>query len=316
MQIQQSLGSAVESGRRENIVIVVRGFEEGDREVGVRGIEPAIRRETAVFLTTAGPEAENPRRISIDKLRKGYRVQRQTLKLEEGGVVAFSRAVRTGEGTYEAPWPEVLAYDRQQAKETLARFEYGCVVMFDEPKPDRSPGDLFVFHPERGFVAGTPDEVAAGTAEYFGAEAVRGHTLLVRAHPGDPGEQAPATQMPRALVVKDGDRWRAMSAEEAAGWASGCASRLAGSRAGCRFSVVPVSTWRLSKMLDPAKVRVPAMAYYTEAGGQRVYGARTTCVKLSGVPGDEERFVNAFFVEGPYGQRGGIDPDTLPVPGQ
>jgi|GEM_PF-6517423 len=320
MQIQNLPGDTARPDR-ENIVLVVRGYEERDGgRVGVRGVNPTTRREETVVLTASGPEAENPRRPALEKLRGGYRAQRRLLRLEEGGVIAFSRAARGADGVYEAPWPEVLAYDRESAKATLSRFEFGLVVMFDDPKPDRSPGDLFAFHPERGFVASTPDEVEAGVAGYLGGEGVRGQTLLVRMH--QEGRPPRSGHMPRALVTKEGDRWRPMTAEEAASWARACAVRLAEADGdGHRFSVLPVRTWRLSKMLDREKVQVPALAFYTEGDvGQRAYGARVTYVKFSGGAGDEEcvgeRFVNAFFVEGPYGQRGGIDPDTLPVPGQ
>ncbi len=316
--MQSNLGrvlSDADSGHRDNLVVVVRGFEEDGKETDVRGIEPRTRQEVRVALTTTGPEAENPRRISLAKLRDGYRVQRQIYRLEPGGVIAFSRAVSTGKGTYEAPWPEVLAYDHQQAKETCARFEHGMVIMAEDPKPDRSPGDLFVFQPENGFKADTPEKVSEGVAEFLSSPVRKctpagGRTFLLVARDcaGD-GNEKPRTRMQRSLITKDGDQWRPMDPDEAARWMLKSAKAMSLGWQECCFGVVPVEVYRLSKMLDPEKVRVPAMAFYATAA--RNYGARTVYVKLSGFPEDKERFINSFFVEGPYGQRGGLEPASL-----
>jgi hypothetical protein len=312
MQSNLNMALSGTDAPRENLVVVVRGFfevEGSGKGVGVQGINPSTRQKVVVFLTTTGPEAENPRRISLAKLRDGYRVQRQTYRLEPGGVIAFSRAVQTGKGVYTAPWPEVLAYDNQQAKETCARFKYGMVVMLEEPKPDRSPGDLFAFRPDIGFKADTPKEVSEGVAEFFASRRVQGHTFRIVAHVV--GEKKPQIRMQRSLIVKDGDQWRPMDAGEAASWARNCAKAMSLLQAVRCFSVMPVETYRLSKMLDPEKVRVPTKAYYRSVAGDREYGTRVTYVKLSGLPEDEERFINSFFVEGPYEQRGGVDPASL-----
>lgn len=176
-----------------NVTVRVKGFVQDGNEVGVQGVNVLTGEEATFWLTVSGKRAENENRESLKQLRDGIKRGRDDVrKLEIEGLVSFKSAFpKKGDGNhYWSTWPNVLAYNAEDAKKYVDYGKAAILTMhdtkdfFDESIPDSEKqkpwGKLTIYNdkPEHHVVGSNPDDLFDKVAAY--ANHIKAPAFLIR----------------------------------------------------------------------------------------------------------------------------------------
>lgn len=207
------------SGDGINLPVKVTGFVEDGGQVGVVGEALAgidKGREVSLFLTTTGHNAQNESRMPISKLRDGFKIGRDKYRLVPGGVVSFKGAFPKEPGQYIGLWPNVLAYNAQDAGQYVRHMDNAVVRLFE--KDGKHFGYALDLKGGEHFAARTGGELVDGVkafaARAAASDAKPSTAFLLRYLDGA------GAVLNYALVTntytKDNGNWRNMSPDETA----------------------------------------------------------------------------------------------------
>lgn len=305
----------------KNLAVKVAGFSQSSDGVGVVGTRIPDGEKVEVFLTTRGKMAENPRRNSIEKLRDGFKVQRTQYKLEPGGVVVFKGAFKPKGGTaYIASWPNVIAYNEEDAKKYYKMSEYGMMRLFHNAETDTWRGSYDSFAEPHIFTGKSADDLAAGAAGFV--EKFPRATFLIRAL-NERGEVIGFRQISKLFVDDGNGATRLMTPAEVGKTVAEAAAQM---NAPGGYSVLPglhypVSRKALNGSDEDSKKSMLSAFQAAERAFVKVVKeiddglevqevqSKRCFVKLSEPNDNGIVYVSGIYSEDPYGP--GVDPLTI-----
>jgi hypothetical protein len=297
----------------KNLAIQVTGFtKSSDGAMGVVGTRIPGGERVEAFLTTRGHFASNPERNSIEKLVSGFKMGRNFYKLEEGGIVVFKGAFKPNGGeAYIAQWPNVLAYNAEDAQKYARSVEYGVLRMFQDQNTGMHRGTFYAYQAQDLYAGRAPngDGLAKGTSSFYAQHP--NASFLIRGLDSD-GKVIGFRQVSK-FFTDDGDgATRAMSADEACATVREAAAQM---NAPGGYSVLPAIRWPVTRKglvaneagrSSLAFFLAAERAYVNEVDDGQEISAKRSFLKTSEPLDNGIVYVNGVYAEDPYGP--GVDP--------
>lgn len=312
MGMKQSNGEKKSWG---NLPVRVTGFVEKDGAVGVKGVNlnQDSGEEVSVFLTDRGKAAETPNRPSLEKLKEGFKIGRNKYRLEEGGIMSFKAAFPTNKEktSYMAQWPNVLAYNAQDAKSYVGHANHALLDLRENN--GRHYGTVFSFNPrEDKHIKGQSGSDIKDQVEEVAQNSVIPPAFLVRFC--DNEGQVVDYQMIVKQYNKDEDR--PMNAEEMGEYLASYVDYAQNEKfegQNLNVNVLPAQRYIVSpKSLNVEEGEKSSLDFFKNVkksfvkeleNGEIDIVAKEAWMKLGG---DNGEFVNSIHVNEPFGE--GVDP--------
>ncbi len=309
----QSKASNQQQNQAVNLPVEVRGFVDKDGRQGVKGIDLRNRNEVEVFLSDRGKAAENPNRPSIERLANGFKIGRDKYQLEEGGVVSFKGAFINDEKSYIALWPNVMAYNKQDAVNYVKHSETATLDL-QKTESGKYYGALYCFEnqPEKILSANIQDRETIYNAVGSAAQNYNAPAFVVRFVNSD--NEVEACDFIRKKW--DNENGKAFQPEDYASYVAKYVANMQ-EKLGNDYevSIVPAERFTISpkgiNSGEEDKAKTTLLTF------QSAYKALTTELENGDIEnvakgvvfktgGDNNEFVNAAFVNEPFDK--GLDP--------
>lgn len=296
-----------------NLAVCVEGFTQSTSgAVGVVGSRVPGGKKTSVFLTTRGHHADNPARNSIEKLRNGFKVQRNFYKLQEGGIVVFKGAFKPQGGeAWLSQWANPLAYSGEDAKKYSKVAFHGVLRMYQDQNTGGHRGTFYDYHQGSIFTGKAPDgsDLASKVGAFYTGTPVS--SFLIRAL--DEKGEVIGFRAVNKFFLDDGDgATRSMTPKEAGDAVVAAAAQM---NAPGGYSVLPAARYPVSPKGisgdENGRSKLAAFlaaerAYVTETDDGQEVCAKMSFLKLSDPSPNGMVYVNGVYAESPYGP--GVDP--------
>lgn len=133
--MRNSSWNAKKTARVVTKIVSVSDFiqDESGKAVGIKGVSFPDKTDVEIMLSTSGANADNAKRRDFEAYRKGFKAPNGSRVAIEPGAVLRLNCKETGENSFETEWINVLAGNRESAKQAL-RFGY-CAVELYTPEP-------------------------------------------------------------------------------------------------------------------------------------------------------------------------------------
>jgi hypothetical protein len=309
------IASSKSAQRAENVNLPVRveGFVQKDNAFGVKGIDLRNNKPVTVFLSTEGKAAENAQRKSIQSLKDGFKIGRNTFTLEPGGIVSFKGAFSGRDGDYISTWANVLAFNASDAEQYVRQSDAAMLRMYEKKGVHRGTVYIYEADPAAHITGASAEELReglAGAVESTTPGAKPG--FLIRALDKE-GNVVGFEQKSKYYHTA---QERPMTPSEIAEVIADAAEGLKQTTGAASLNIVPIDQIMVSaeslKADDKGRSQLGAFQ-----GAEKAYvlpqedGSIELCCKHSYMKlgGDQNQFVNGIYATDPYGP--GDDPVLL-----